>query len=133
MMWMSLYTSIKLDVDGDLARQQKLLLVELFRHLVLKGLVEKLSDDFDERKHEEQRKDERRRGQQVQLFQAADNVLKHKLIYFETRGKVKGIEKPGEKREEEEGKTKQGRRICRPCFFIQQASMQTIQRCLDGF
>jgi hypothetical protein len=34
--------------------------------------------------------------------------LKHKLIYFESRGKVKGIEKPRGKREEEDTKQSRG-------------------------
>jgi hypothetical protein len=79
-----------LDVHRYFTGEQQLLLIELFGHFLLKGLVEKLPEYDDERQYNEESQNERRGSKELFLLERANKALKHEVIYCQKRGKVKG-------------------------------------------
>ncbi len=79
------------DVHGHFTGEQQLLSVELARHFFLKRLVEKLSENDDERKHDENGQDEHGGSKYLLLFEDADKTLQHAILYFTKRRNVKQL------------------------------------------
>ena len=79
------------DVHCHFTGEQKLLLVELSGHLLLKRLVEELSKNDDKRKDKEKRKDEERGSKKFLLLEDENKTLKHEVIYCTRRGNVKQL------------------------------------------
>ena len=68
------------NVHGNFTCQKELLLVELFGHLFLQGLMKELSEDDDEREDEDESKDESCGRTEFLQLCGSDNALKHGVI-----------------------------------------------------